>query len=141
MDFGIDGRRCLNYLVDPRVRAADQQHDAVRGVDCKRQLPEFSGAGGVGHKCDQRDAGSDFSRLFDRLEVGVLPGGTECHNFRWLAVVVAHLRRQRFVLAVEARWQRRAVNAEAFPGSVDLHLRVHAQDVAQARHMVGVAVR
>jgi len=47
-----------------------------------------------------------------------------------LPSAVAHLRRQGFVLAVEARWQRRAANAEAFLGSVDFHLRVHAQDVA-----------
>jgi hypothetical protein len=45
VDFGIDGRRRLNDLVDPRMRAGDQEHEAVRGVDSKRQLPEFSGAG------------------------------------------------------------------------------------------------
>jgi len=30
VDFGIDGRRRLDDLVDPRVRAADHKHEAVR---------------------------------------------------------------------------------------------------------------
>ena len=140
-DFWIDDRRRLDNLVDPRVRAADHKQDTVRGVDGKRQLFEFLRAGCVRHKRDQRNARSDFGRLVLEFKVGPLPCVAEFHHFGRIAIVVAHLRRQGFVFAVEARWQRRAVNAEAFLGSVDFHLRVHAQDVAQARHMVGVAVR
>ena len=104
VDFGIDGRRRLNDLVDPRVRAAHHKHEAVRGVDGHRQLFKFLGAGGFGHERNQRDAGSDLGRLVDKLEVGALPRGAEFHDLRRLAVVVAHLRRQGFLLAVEARW-------------------------------------
>jgi hypothetical protein len=32
-DFGIDGRRRLDNLLDPRVRAADHKHETFRGGD------------------------------------------------------------------------------------------------------------
>jgi len=86
----VDLARLGDDILDPRMRTADDQDDAVRGIDGQRQ---FLGAGGVGNEGDEPDAGGNLGGLVDRREIGVSPGGPEFHDFRWLAVVIAHFRR------------------------------------------------
>src|SRR5712671_662450 len=126
MDLGIYGCGRLDDLVDPGVRATDHQHNSIRRVEGQRELLELPGAWSFRHKGDQGDAGDDFGRLVDELEVGALPGRAERHYLGWFAVEVAHVRRQGFGLTIEARWQRRAVDAEALLGRVDLHRWIDA---------------
>src|SRR5262245_13067807 len=106
VNFGIYGCRSLDDLIDPGVRATDHQYNSVRRVDGERQFLEFSGARSVRHKGDQSDAGGNFGRLVDELEVRALPSCTEGHDLRWLAVKVTHVRWQGLSLAIEARRQR-----------------------------------
>ena len=73
MDLGIYGCGSLDDLVDTGVRATDDQHKSVRRVDGERQFLELPGARSFRHKGDQRDAGKDFGRLVDELEIGTLP--------------------------------------------------------------------
>src|SRR2546426_10668996 len=87
------------------------------------------------------DAGADLDILVDELKVGARPGGAEPHDFRRPAVIVALLRRERFVLAIESAGQIGAIDAEAFLGRVDLHLGIHAQQIGYAAHVIAVPVR
>src|SRR3954454_3903937 len=131
----------LRRLVDPGMRATDHQHKSIRRVDGKRQFLELPGARSIRDKSDQSDAPGDFGCLVDELEVGALPGRTEAHYLGWFAVEIAHVRRQGFGLAIEARRQRRAEDAEALLGRVDLHLGINAQHMGQPRHVVPMPMR
>src|SRR5882672_12914458 len=76
-------------------------------------------------------AGGDFGGLVDQLELSPMPCRAELHGLWWLAAVVAHLRRQRFIFPIEARRQRRTVDAEAFLRGINSHGRIHTQNIIQ----------
>src|SRR5205085_6713688 len=116
MNLGIDSRRGLDNPFNPRMRAANDQHHTLRCVDSKRQLLELLRAGSIGHQRYQCHPWSDFGGLVDQFEIGPLPCGADLHDFWWSAAIVAHLRRQRSVLSIEARRPRRAIDADSFFG-------------------------
>src|SRR5512136_2239224 len=98
------GRSC-DDLVDARMRAAHHDHYAVGRVDRERQLAQLQRPRFVRDQRDQMDAGGDLRGLVDQLEVDAGPGGSKPHHCRWRAVVIALLRGQRGIFAIEGAWQ------------------------------------
>ena len=141
MDARIDLRRGFHDLIDARMRAAHHHHHALGRVDGKRQLAQFQRSGFVGDQCDQMDTGGDLGVLVDQLEVGAGPRGTEVHHFRWCAVIVSLLWRERRVLTIEGAGQVSAIDAEALLGRIDFYPGIHAQEIGHAAHVIAVAVR
>src|SRR5260370_37013033 len=75
------------------------------------------------------DARCDLRVLVDELKISARPSRAKPHDFWWCTVVVALLRWERRVFAIEAAWQIRAIDAETFLRGVDRHFGVHLQEV------------
>src|SRR6202162_5012036 len=73
-------------------------------------------------------------------EIALRPRGAETYRLGRLAVVVAHLGRERFIAPVEGSRQRRAEDAEVLLRRVDRHARVYAQEIIQAASVVAMAM-
>src|SRR3954463_16296630 len=82
------------------------------------------------------DSRRDLGGPVDELEVGLRPRRAEAHRVGRRAIVVALLRRQRRILAIESARQIGAIDAKSFLGRVDLHFRIDAQEVRHAAHVM-----
>src|SRR5437667_6713506 len=84
------------------------------------------------------DVRRDLGVLVDELKISAGPSRAKAHDFGWSTVVVALLRWERWVLAIEGAWQIRAVDAEAFLRHIDCYFGIHLQEVHQSTHVIAV---
>src|SRR6266850_7948498 len=86
--YGAGG---LQNLLNARVRAAIDQHQAVRSFDGESELGELQGARNLGNGVHQKNAWSDFSESIDEDEVARVVEFAGAEMFGIGSVEITHL--------------------------------------------------
>src|SRR5215470_6356431 len=87
------------------------------------------------------NAVGDLRVLVNEFEVRTGPSRSKAQDVWGRSIIVALFRGQRRVLTIKAARQAGAVDAESLLWRVDLHPRVHSQEVAHSSHVVAMSVR
>src|SRR5215510_6590010 len=124
-----DGLGRLDDLFQGWMTAADDEHDAVGGVDHQRHLAhrQVDAPGASQH--EQMKSRCHFGGLANPGEIGCWPWAAETQRLRWSAVEVAHVLGKRLVASVKRAWQSGTEHAKIFLRRVNRDAGVDLQEM------------
>src|SRR5262249_658143 len=129
------GRR-LENLLDTRVRTPVHDDQTLWTANGHGDFTEFQCVGNLRDGWHKKNARHNLRHRIHADEIRLRPRPGRGKRTWRIAVEVARIRRQRFVLAVETGWRRPRERPPGVCRSVDLHRRVDAQQVIDAADVV-----